>query len=170
MQTGPSSKSSPLVSADDHEAGFKELSLKSRGGKTLAVVLTAPGHRVARSLGIEINRTKEFICVVAECLGKEFIEALPNIPLPDVKETLSPAQIRERFDDNRYAKVSKWMDKLSLESAAVVESVSLTLTFGDDFQKKILLAGAMALLARAQALPRSVPKSSSSAPDSTATT
>ena len=122
------------VTTADHDAGFKEIEVTLRNGTRQTIRLTAPTYRQAQQLALNLQQTKDISCVTAACLST----------------------------DNGPVTTNKFLDRLTLESASLVESISFALTFGDEFQKKMAAFGQAML--RQMDSTDSAPKSKSSAP------
>ena len=136
--------SQELVTAADHDAGFKEIEVVFRSGRRESVKLTAPNYRVAQKLALELARTRDAACVVAACFPREN-EAARNT----------------------------FLDRLTPNGAALIEAVSFALTFGSDFQKKMEAAGEKLLQAigstvSAPSLPSSPPDFAPPKPENSA--
>ena len=97
-----------IVTVEDHDAGFKELSVEYRNGGVEKIKLIAPSHRRAQALNLQIIASQSLVPVVNACL-----EGGTGLNL----------------------------DKLTPDSANLVEFVALALTFGNNFQKKMQAAG-----------------------------
>jgi hypothetical protein len=132
--------SQELVTAADHDAGFKEIEVVFRSGRRETVKLTAPNYRAAQKLALELARTKDAASVVSACFPRENDAA------------------RNTF-----------LNRLTPNSAALIEAVSFTLTFGSDFQKKMEALGnqLMAAINHQPASTASAPNLPSSPPDLT---
>src|SRR5579859_2559022 len=111
-QNSQPTTSQELVTAGDHDAGFKEIEVAFRSGRRETVKLVAPDYRAAQKLALELARTRDAACVVAACFPCE----------------------------NESAR-NMFLDRLTPNSAALIEAASFALTFGSDFQKKMEAAG-----------------------------
>lgn len=127
--------SQPLfVSLDDHVNGFKVVAVEFRGGATQQVRLTAPSRRLTRTRLQGIKDPEAYPWeVVALCLEPHLVEAQGE----------------------------RWLDSLTPDSAALVETTAFFLTFGAGTQKKIEAAA----LAKMTDWASSAPSSASSPAD-----
>jgi hypothetical protein len=110
-----------LVTLADHEAGFKDLPVRSRGGREETVRLHAPRRRDARLLPAKVVEIGDIWAVVAACR--------PTVQ-GEVKD-------------------EAWIDQLETGSGDRVEIVAICLAFGAGFQKKmkaLTVANLMGLL------------------------
>jgi hypothetical protein len=111
----------PIITLDDHDAGFKDLDLTLRSGRTERVRIRALPWREACE-----------VCTLMAAGGG--LELLVRRSLPADK----PAT---------------FMDRLTPQSAALVEFCALALAFGEDVQKKMLEMGNLFLGAMATTTP-----------------
>ena len=99
-----------FVTLDDHVAGFKVVAVEFRGGAQQQVRLTAPSRRLTRSRLQGVKDPEAYPWeVVALCLEPHLVEAQGE----------------------------RWLDSLTPDSAALVETTAFFLTFGAGTQKKI---------------------------------
>ena len=59
-------ETSPLVTPEDHDAGFKIIPVEFRSGKTADLRLIAPDHRTAADLSLKIAATKSINPAIEE--------------------------------------------------------------------------------------------------------
>ncbi len=118
-----------FVTLADHEAGFKIIEVTHRSGAVEQVKLTAPTRRQSRLIGEAIVREQDSWPVVAACKPTADGQAEP------------------------YGE--QWLDKLTPNSADLVEVTSFALTFGADFQKKMIHLVAMMKTGLAKPEPKS---------------
>ena len=129
-----------LVSDDEHDQGWKDVTVTFRSGRTAVWRLSALPYRAAQHALQEMIETRETLHIVERCLP------------------------RDVFDQDKAAPARRPLDRLSVASAGEVEAIAFALCYGTDFQKKMERLGQEAM----QALlgiptPPDGPKSSSSA-------
>ena len=101
-----------LITAEDHDAGFKEVEVLFRSGRREGLRLTAPNYRVAQQIALRLSQTRDPLCVTEACL---------------------PAEQRPEAE--------RFLSRLTPECGALVEAMAFALTFGSEFQKKMEAAG-----------------------------
>jgi hypothetical protein len=114
-------KNSFAVTDVDHMVGGKLLTVSLRSGVETTLYVKAPSRRHTRTLPALIQAEKGFEPVFRACL-----EVDENGKWPGVGATV-PKPTAEQI-----------LDRLTMESAAAVETVCLTITFGEDWVKKNL--------------------------------
>jgi hypothetical protein len=100
------------VSPEDHDAGFKDLQVEDRAGRQLQLRVHALSRRVAEQKLVEWFNARDSWVVVQACL----------YPVPEVNP-VNPVT---------------HPDKLTLDSATLLEATALALCYGSSFQKKML--------------------------------
>lgn len=130
-----------FVTLDDHVNGFKSVAVEFRGGAVQHVRLIAPSRRLTRSRLQGIKDPEAYPWeVVALCLEPHLVEAQGE----------------------------RWLDSLTPDSAALVETTAFFLTFGAGTQKKIEAAALAKLTGWANSEPSndSLPPAGPSTPSS----
>jgi hypothetical protein len=111
-----------IVSVEEHEQGWKRVPVRYRSGREFAVILHAPRRAQARFVARGLAEGKDLVDLVAACR-------------PEVgdggQRTEDGGQKGEQLPED-------WVDRLDGPSADLVETVALVLTFGVDFEKKMV--------------------------------
>jgi hypothetical protein len=105
----------PEITPADHDAGCKEIEVLWRNGTAGRISLAAPSYRQAQRLTLQMQKEKDALCITAACLERECLHL-----------EMEP---------------EKLLNRLTPESAALVENTAFALTFGADFQKKMSALG-----------------------------
>lgn len=127
----------PLLTPEDHDAGFKEIPLQYRRGSTPKglpenVKLSAPSRRMAMALSAEVAESFRKLAENSELKTQ-------NSELPDPFLAVTLACLPKDFEP-------LWLERLTAECAGMIDSIAFELTFGFEAQKK-MLAAAQAILA-----------------------
>jgi hypothetical protein len=99
-----------IVLPQDHVAGFKDISVTFRSGRTETHRLKAPDYRRTQAISLDLQKNKDVLCVTKACL-------------PQIEH------------------VEKFLNSLTVASASLVENTAFGLTFGTEFQKKMIELG-----------------------------